>query len=170
MGGGYSVSYSQQLVCPSDCDQQVFQQILSLYDRLDANGDHAVENKELQSIARLHIDNEILRIKRKIEEAKQGHKRQLTYIRASNAQEMARLREKLATKQNQLAEDFKLREEKLNEHIDCLEKMEEGLLPQKWMGKKIAPIKSWGGCDVDYEWQIPAVEYWLKKSNFKNKK
>ena len=125
MGGGYSVSYSQQLVCPSDCDQQVFQQILSLYDRLDANGDHAVENKELQSIARLHIDNEILRIKRKIEEAKQGHKRQLTYIRASNAQEMARLREKLATKQKQLAEDFKLREDKLNEHIDCLEKMEE---------------------------------------------
>ena len=31
----------------------------------------------------------------------------------------------------------------------CLEKIEEGLLPQKWMGKIIAPIHSWGGCDVD---------------------
>jgi hypothetical protein len=36
------------------------------------------------------------------------------------------------------------------------------LLPQKWMGRRIAPIESWGGCDVDYEWQIPMVEYWLK--------
>ena len=48
----------------------------------------------------------------------------------------------------------------------CLEKVNSGLLPFKFMGKKIAPIKSWGGCDVDYEWQIPQVEYWIKK-NFK---
>ncbi len=45
----------------------------------------------------------------------------------------------------------------------CLEKMEEGLLPQKWMGQRIAPIESWGGCDVDYEWQIPGVEFWLRE-------
>ena len=45
----------------------------------------------------------------------------------------------------------------------CLEHMEEGLLPQKWMGRHISPIPSWGGCDVDYEWQIPLVEYWLRK-------
>jgi hypothetical protein len=43
----------------------------------------------------------------------------------------------------------------------CLENVEEGLLPQRWMGHRIAPIHSWGGCDVDYEWQIPGVEYWL---------
>jgi len=45
----------------------------------------------------------------------------------------------------------------------CLENLKDGLLPQKWMGKRIYPIKSWGGCDVDYEWQLPAVEYWLRK-------
>lgn len=44
----------------------------------------------------------------------------------------------------------------------CLEHLEEGLLPQKWMGQKIYPIKQWGGLDVDYEWQIPQAEYWLK--------
>ena len=49
----------------------------------------------------------------------------------------------------------------------CLENIKEGLLPQKWMGKKIAPIPSWGGCDVDYEWQLPMVEFWLKKSGYK---
>jgi len=46
----------------------------------------------------------------------------------------------------------------------CIDKMKEGLLPQKWMGKKIAPIKSWGGGDIDYAFQIPQIEYWLKKN------
>jgi len=48
----------------------------------------------------------------------------------------------------------------------CLEQMSEGLLPQKWMGQRIAPIPSWGGCDVDYEWQVPMVEFWLRKHGF----
>lgn len=51
----------------------------------------------------------------------------------------------------------------------CLENIEEGLLPQKWMGRKIYPLKQWGGLDVDYEWQIPQVEYWLKKHGFLDK-
>ena len=51
----------------------------------------------------------------------------------------------------------------------CLEKLHEGLLPQKWMGKKIAPIFSEAGCDVDYEWQLPMVEHWLLKNGFKNR-
>lgn len=45
----------------------------------------------------------------------------------------------------------------------CLEHLEDGILPQKWMGQKIYPLRQWGGLDVDYEWQIPQVEYWLKK-------
>lgn len=45
----------------------------------------------------------------------------------------------------------------------CLERLEDGLLPQKWMGQRIYPLKQWGGLDVDYEWQIPQVEYWLKQ-------
>lgn len=45
----------------------------------------------------------------------------------------------------------------------CLENLEQGLLPQKWMGQKIYPLKQWGGLDVDYPWQLPQVEHWLKK-------
>ena len=37
----------------------------------------------------------------------------------------------------------------------CLKNIKEGLLPQKWMGRKIYPLKQWGGLDVDYKWQIP---------------
>ena len=51
----------------------------------------------------------------------------------------------------------------------CLENLDSGLLPQKWMGRKIMPIKSWGGCDVDYKWQIPGVEHWLISNGFKKK-
>ncbi len=48
----------------------------------------------------------------------------------------------------------------------CFDAMEEGLLPQSWMGQRIAPIESWGGCDVDYEWQMPGVEFWLTRQGF----
>lgn len=50
----------------------------------------------------------------------------------------------------------------------CLERLEDGLLPQKWMGQKIYPLKQWGGLDVDYEWQIPQIEYWLRKHGFED--
>ncbi len=52
----------------------------------------------------------------------------------------------------------------------CLENVHEGLLPQKWMGRNIYPLKQWGGFDVDYEWQIPALEYWLKHNWKENKR
>jgi CMP-N-acetylneuraminic acid synthetase len=40
--------------------------------------------------------------------------------------------------------------------------LEDGMLPQKWMGQNIYPIKNEGGLDVDYAWQMPQAEYWLK--------
>ena len=45
----------------------------------------------------------------------------------------------------------------------CLENLDDGLLPQKWMGQRIHPIRSWSGCDIDYEWQVPSVEFWLRR-------
>ena len=44
----------------------------------------------------------------------------------------------------------------------CLENLNEGLLPQKWMGKKIAPIRNDAGFDIDFEWQLPQLKYWIK--------
>lgn len=44
----------------------------------------------------------------------------------------------------------------------CLERLEDGVLPQRWMGRRIHPIRQWGGLDVDYDWQIPLVEHWLR--------
>ncbi|MDV7340813.1 hypothetical protein RYZ26_14500 [Terasakiella sp. A23] len=44
-----------------------------------------------------------------------------------------------------------------------LENMEDGLLPQKWMGRNIWPIRNEGGLDVDYDYQMPQAEFWIKK-------
>lgn len=43
-----------------------------------------------------------------------------------------------------------------------LDHLEDGLLPQKWMGQRIHPIRNVGGLDVDYEWQMPQAEFWLR--------
>jgi hypothetical protein len=43
-----------------------------------------------------------------------------------------------------------------------LDRLDEGLLPQKWMGQKIYPIKNEGGLDVDYAYQMPQAEWWLR--------
>jgi len=48
----------------------------------------------------------------------------------------------------------------------CLEHVDRGLLPQKWMGQRIHPLRQWGGVDVDYAWQIPHVERWLRDHGF----
>ena len=55
-------------------------------------------------------------------------------------------------------------------NIKCLEKLKDGLLPQKWMGKKIAPIKSYAGFDIDYDWQFPLLEHRLRINGHKFKK
>lgn len=52
----------------------------------------------------------------------------------------------------------------------CLDNLQDGTLPQKWMGKRIHPIQNWGGIDVDKEWQMPLVEYWLRCHGFDEQK
>tara|TARA_B100001142_G_scaffold289917_1_gene307024 strand:+ start:216 stop:947 length:732 start_codon:yes stop_codon:yes gene_type:complete len=45
----------------------------------------------------------------------------------------------------------------------CLYDWENGLPPQKWMGKNIYPIKQEAGFDIDYKYELPMVENWLKQ-------
>lgn len=48
-----------------------------------------------------------------------------------------------------------------------LEHLEDGLLPQKWMGQRIYPLKQWGGLDIDYEWQVPQASFWLQAHGYR---
>jgi len=43
-----------------------------------------------------------------------------------------------------------------------LDNLDGGLLPQKWMGQRIHPIRNVGGLDVDYPFQMPQAEWWLQ--------
>jgi len=48
----------------------------------------------------------------------------------------------------------------------CFVGMDGGQLPFKWMGNQIHPLESDFGFDIDYEWQIPVVEHWLRSHGF----
>ena len=52
----------------------------------------------------------------------------------------------------------------------CIENVHQGLLPQKWMGKKIYPLIQTGGLDIDYPYELPLVENWLKEKGFTEEK
>tara|TARA_B100000315_G_scaffold253684_1_gene293026 strand:+ start:642 stop:1400 length:759 start_codon:yes stop_codon:yes gene_type:complete len=52
----------------------------------------------------------------------------------------------------------------------CLENIDTGLLPQRWMGKKIIPIPNQYGCDIDDPWQIDMSVRWLKAHGFSKTK
>ena len=43
-----------------------------------------------------------------------------------------------------------------------LDTLHSGMLPQKWMGQRIHPIKNVGGLDVDYPFQLPQAQWWLE--------
>lgn len=47
----------------------------------------------------------------------------------------------------------------------CILDMNSGLLPQKWMGKRILPLPQQFAFDVDYSWQLPLVEAWIKEQS-----
>jgi CMP-N-acetylneuraminic acid synthetase len=48
----------------------------------------------------------------------------------------------------------------------ALDDIENGMLPQKWMGQSIIPIYNTYGCDIDAKWQIDASKWWLKNKGF----
>ncbi len=48
-----------------------------------------------------------------------------------------------------------------------LENIDNGLLPQKWMGNKILPVHNQNGCDIDEPWQIDMSKRWITENNKK---
>ncbi|GEO82176.1 acylneuraminate cytidylyltransferase family protein [Pararhodospirillum oryzae] len=48
-----------------------------------------------------------------------------------------------------------------------LDHLEEGVSPQRWMGKNIHPIYNEAGLDIDYPWQMGQLEWWLKAHGWK---
>lgn len=43
---------------------------------------------------------------------------------------------------------------------------EKGEIPFRWIGRRVYPMHQEGGCDVDFEWQFPVVEHFLRSQGF----
>ena len=41
-----------------------------------------------------------------------------------------------------------------------------GEVPFRWIGRTVHPLHQEGGCDVDFEWQFPVVEHFLRNAGF----
>jgi Ca2+-binding EF-hand superfamily protein len=66
MGSG--LTKSSKLVKPDDCDKEVWSKILKLFDRLDKDGTHSIEENELMGhITNLHTKNNLRRIRKEKE-------------------------------------------------------------------------------------------------------
>lgn len=48
----------------------------------------------------------------------------------------------------------------------CLDNIEEGLLPQRWMGQRILSIPNAFGGDIDHPWQVDTSVRWLTEKGF----
>ena len=48
----------------------------------------------------------------------------------------------------------------------ALDAIEDGLLPQRWMGRNILPVYNTFGCDIDLDWQTTTTLHWLKEKGF----
>jgi hypothetical protein len=48
-----------------------------------------------------------------------------------------------------------------------LRNIEDGQLPQRWMGKRIFPITHEGGLDLDYPYQVGQLDWWILNKSLK---
>ncbi|MBL7131545.1 MAG: cytidylyltransferase [Candidatus Omnitrophica bacterium] len=44
-----------------------------------------------------------------------------------------------------------------------------GKPPFPWIGRVVYPLEQWGGLDIDFKWQYPMVEFWLRDHGFTEK-
>lgn len=63
MGSALSAPKPSKLVKPEDCSQEVWKKILQLFDKLDTDGTHSIDDEELMGhIATLHVTNNIAKL------------------------------------------------------------------------------------------------------------
>jgi CMP-N-acetylneuraminic acid synthetase len=48
----------------------------------------------------------------------------------------------------------------------CFDYENNGDAPFRWIGRRVHPLKQWGGLDIDMRWQVGQVEYWLREHGF----
>lgn len=90
MGSGVSRN-SDQLVCPSGYSEEKFKKIIKAFDRLDRDGDQAIESEEAATMANLHVKNKIRLLSTHIDERKRGYDLELSRLNNQSKIELEKL-------------------------------------------------------------------------------
>ena len=123
MGSGQSVV--QKLECPKDYDEEKFSQILRLYDRLDKNGDHVVEQDELKEIAELHISNRIMLLNKEKKEEEEQKEITITAAKFKQDQKIKEIKSKTKNKIEEANELLKTRKQKIDKTIEKFQQLSD---------------------------------------------
>ena len=123
MGSGQSVV--QKLECPKDYDEEKFSQILRLYDRLDKNGDHVVEQDELKEIAELHISNRIMLLNKEKKEEEEQKEITITAAKFKQDQKIKEIKSKTKNKIEEANELLETRKQKIDKTIEKFQQLSD---------------------------------------------
>lgn len=123
MGSGQSVV--QKLECPKDYDEEKFSQILRLYDLLDKNGDHVVEQDELKEIAELHISNRIMLLNKEKKEEEEQKEITITAAKFKEDQKIKEIKSKTKNKIEEANQLLETRKQKIDKTIEKFQQLSD---------------------------------------------
>jgi len=123
MGNGSSVK-SSKLIKPDDCDKDVWKKILKLFDKLDTDGTHSIEEKELIGhIADLHSKNNIRRLNKEKENYVLNLQLETDRINYNKELQIQKINQDAKSQINELKEKNELYIANLDKDIKLLESM-----------------------------------------------
>lgn len=136
MGTGAS-SARHRRVCPQDYEPEKFKMILSLYDKLDKDGDNVIDVSELKGIAALHIKNNITRNQTELTQNLNYKDKNLQLLEVEcekkRNQVLAEVEAELNAKKREIEQHFQDKQSKLEENIRVLESMDNGAKSDTFM-------------------------------------
>jgi len=136
MGTGAS-SQKHRRVCPNDYDPEKFKMILSLYDKLDSDGDNVIDIAELKSIAELHIKNNITRNKAELQQNENYKNKNIELLEEEcekkKARILAEIEAELESKRREINNHFEDKQKKIEEEIRVYETMNCGAKSDTFM-------------------------------------
>ena len=136
MGTGAS-SQKHRRVCPNDYDPEKFKMILSLYDKLDSDGDNVIDIAELKSIAELHIKNNITQNKAELQQNESYKNKNIELLeeecKKKKARILAEIEAELESKRREINNHFEDKQKKIEENIRVYETMNCGAKSDTFM-------------------------------------
>jgi hypothetical protein len=124
MGSG--LTKSSKLVKPDDCDKEVWKKILKLFDTLDTDGTHSIEEGELMGhIANLHTNNNMRRLSREKEIFNSNILHEKEKIHSDLERNIKKLNEDARKQIDELSERNRLYSEQIDTSIKSLQDMSQ---------------------------------------------